>query len=101
MMTHPRLNGGRDAMTTATLSTVAAGFRHHPISCFAAGFISVLVFQMGAWAIMYALGMTTNAPFGYAPTKPFGVPQLWSFACWAAVCGSVSGPVQRSFPLAP
>src|SRR5437870_10304215 len=77
MMTHPRLNGGRDAMTTATLSTVAAGFRHHPISCFAAGFISVLVFQMGAWGIMYALGMTPNPPFGYAPTKPFGVPQIF------------------------
>src|SRR6266566_3380106 len=89
MMTHPRLNGGRDAMTTATLSTVAAGFRHHPISCFAAGFISVLVFQMGAWAIMYALGMTTNAPFGYAPTKPFGVPQIWSFAFWGGVWGLI------------
>jgi hypothetical protein len=45
-------------MTTTTLGTAAAGFRHHPVSCFAAGFISVLVFQMGAWAIMYALGMT-------------------------------------------
>ena len=33
-------------MTTATFSHVAAGFRHHPFSCFAAGFISVLLFQV-------------------------------------------------------
>lgn len=88
-------------MTTTTLATVTAGFRHHPISCFAAGFISVLVFQMGAWAIMYALGMTANAPFGYAPTKPFGVPQIWSFAFWGGVWGLIYGAVERWFPEGP
>src|SRR6266571_179972 len=88
-------------MTTTLLGTAAAGFRHHPLSCFAAGFISVLVFQMGAWAIMYALGMTTNAPFGYAPTKPFGVPQIWSFAFWGGVWGLIFGLVERWFPEGP
>ena len=88
-------------MTTATFSTAAAGFRHHPLSCFAAGFISVLVFQMGAWAIMYALGMTASAPFGYGPTKPFGVPQIWSFAFWGGVWGLIFGLVERWFPEGP
>ena len=88
-------------MTTTTLSTVAAGFRHHPLSCFAAGFISALVFEMAAWSIMYALGMTANAPFSYNPTKPFGVPQIWSFAFWGGVWGLVFGWVERWFPEGP
>jgi len=88
-------------MTTTLLGTAAAGFRHHPLSCFAAGFISVVVFQMGAWAIMHALGMTPNAPFGYAPTKPFGVPQIWSFAFWGGVWGLIFGSVERWFPEGP
>jgi hypothetical protein len=71
-------------MTSTPISSVTAAFRYHPFSLFAAGFISVLVFQMGAWGIMYALGMTPNPPFGCAPTKPFGVPQIWSFAFWVA-----------------
>src|SRR5436309_14683203 len=88
-------------MTTTTLSTAAAGFRHHPLSCFAAGFVSVLVFQMAAWAIRYALGMTTTAPFGYAPTQPFGIPQTWSWAFWGVVWGLVFGLVERWFPAGP
>jgi hypothetical protein len=88
-------------MTTATFSNVAAGFRHHPLSCFAAGFISVLLFQMAAWAVFYALGMTPNAPFGYAPTRPFGVPQIWSFAFWGGLWGLVFGYVERWFPQGP
>src|SRR6266498_2258501 len=88
-------------MTITTLGTAAASFRHHSLSCFAAGFISVLVFQMGAWAIMYALGMTPNAPLGYAPTKPFGVPQIWSFAFWGGVWGLIFGSVERWFPEGP
>jgi hypothetical protein len=78
-----------------------AGFRHPPLSCFAAGFISVLLFQMAAWSVLYALGMTPNAPFGYAPTKPFAVPQIWSFAFWGGLWGLVFGYVERWFPQGP
>ena len=88
-------------MTVMTLSSSTAGFRHHPLSCFAAGFISVFVFQMAAWAILYALGMIPNPPFSYAPTKPFGVPQIWSWSFWGGVWGLVFGLVERWFPQGP
>jgi len=88
-------------MTTLTLSNAAAGFRHDPLSCFAAGFISVLVFQMGAWAVLHLLGLLPIAPFAYAPTKPFGVPQIWSWAFWGGVWGLVFGLVERWFPAGP
>src|SRR3984893_13060517 len=88
-------------MTTTTLSTVAAGFRHHPLSWFAAGFISALVFEMAAWSIMYALGMTANAPFSYNPTKPFGVPQIVVFGFWGCVGGLVFGWVELWLPYGP
>ena len=85
----------------ATTATFPAGLRHHPLSLFAAGFISVLLFQMAAWSIMHALGMTANAPFAYAPTKPLGVPQTWSYAFWGGVWGLVYGIAERWFPRGP
>src|ERR1700730_18389408 len=88
-------------MTTTTLSTVAAGFRHHPLSWFAAGIISALAFEMAAWSIMYALGMTANAPFSYNPTKRFGVSQILSFTFLGVVWGLVCGWVERWFPEGP
>src|SRR6266540_3730518 len=39
--------------------------------------------------------------FGYAPTKPFGVPQIWSFAFWGGVWGLIFGLVERWFPQGP
>jgi len=45
--------------------------------------------------------MTPNAPFGYAPTKPFGGPQIWSFAFWGGVWGLIFGSVERWFPEGP
>ena len=62
--------------TTTTAGAHASVFRHSIISCFAAGFISVLLFQMGAIAILHALGLVPFQPFGYAATKPLGIPQI-------------------------
>ena len=88
-------------MATMAMSAPGATFRHHPISCFAAGFLSVMVFQMGAWAILYALGILPNPPFSYNATKPFGVPQIWSWAFWGGAWGLVFGIVERWFPQGP
>jgi hypothetical protein len=77
----------------------AAGlFRFNPITLFAAGFVSVLVFQMGAGAIMHALGYVPNPPFPYRATTPFGVPQTWSLAFWGGVWGLVFGLLEKRFP---
>src|SRR6266704_1779344 len=59
--------------TTSSAAGTTSLFRHSPISLFAAGFISVLVFQMGAW----------------------------SFAFWGGIWGLVYGLVERYFPEGP
>src|SRR5437588_12942061 len=81
--------------TTGTAGTTM--FRHSIVSLFAAGFISVLLFQMGALAILHALGYA-GPPFPYAPTHPLKVPQIWSFAFWGGVWGIVFGAIERRFP---
>jgi hypothetical protein len=73
-------------------------FRFNPITLFAAGFISVLVFQMGANAIMYALKLVPMQPFPYRATPPFDVPQIWSLAFWGGVWGLVFGLLEKRFP---
>jgi xanthosine utilization system XapX-like protein len=75
-------------------------FRYSPIVLFIAGALSVLVFQMGTIAILHALGYA-GPPFGYAPTKPMGIPQTWSFAFWGGVWGIVYGLLEQRFPKGP
>ena len=75
-------------------------FRHNVLVLFAAGFISVLVFQSGANAILHAYGLA-NQPFNYTPTKPLGIPQIWSFCFWGGVWAQVFGCVERYFPRGP
>jgi len=99
----PRAGFGETTMTTTTTAAGAQAsvFRYSILSCFAAGFISVLVFQMGAIAILNALGLVPFQPFGYAASKPLGVPQIWSFAFWGGVWGIVYGAIEQRFPQGP
>jgi hypothetical protein len=63
-----------------------------------AGFISVLVFQQGAQAILNAVGFIPNAPFPASRTWPLGAPQIWSWAFWGGVWGLVYGFFEKWFP---
>jgi hypothetical protein len=56
---------------------------------FVAGALSVLVFHQGAAAALHALQLTARAPYSMAPTQPFGIPQLWSLACWGGIWGAL------------
>jgi hypothetical protein len=56
---------------------------------FVAGFVSVIVFHQGAAALLHALELTPRAPFSFQPTRPFGLPQLWSIAFWGGVWGVI------------
>jgi len=88
----------------STMREVSRGgglVRHNVLCLFAAGFISVLVFQNGANAILHATGVVANPPFGYAATRPFGVPAVWSFAFWGGVWGIAFGLVEKYFPRGP
>jgi len=86
-------------------STNAAGgggwCRHNIIRLFVTGALSVLLFQMGALAILNAIGQTQGVPFAYTPTKPLGIPQIWSFCFWGGVWALAFGCVERFFPRGP
>jgi hypothetical protein len=57
---------------------------------FAAGFLSVLIFQMGTIAILQAAGAAVPiVPWSMAPVPPFGVPQSLSAAFWGGLWGVV------------
>lgn len=56
---------------------------------FISGAVSVLLFHQGAAALLYALGLTPNAPYSFNATQPFGIAQIWSLAFWGGVWGAV------------
>lgn len=53
------------------------------------GAVSVLVFHQGLAALLHALEVTARAPYSLQPTRPFGVPVLWSIVFWGGVWGAV------------
>jgi hypothetical protein len=65
---------------------------------FVAGFIAVLVFHQGMLTLLHAAGITPASPFPLKPTKPFGVPAIWSFSFWGGVWGLVFFLFERLFP---
>ena len=66
---------------------------------FIAGAVAVLVFHQGTAFLLYHVGNDipavvsvfgkTTAPFAMAPTKPLGVPVIFSQAFWGGVWGMV------------
>jgi hypothetical protein len=57
------------------------------IAGFVSGALSVLIFHQGMAGLLYAMQMLPRPPYGMAPTEPWGVPQLWSYAFWGGVWG--------------
>jgi hypothetical protein len=84
--------------TIPTAHWYGSWFRYSPVFLFAAGFISVLVFQQGAHAILYAIGLIPSASFSASRTWPLEVPQIWSFAFWGGVWGLAYGFFEKWFP---
>lgn len=68
------------------------------ILAFIAGFCSVLIFHQGTLSVLHAIGVAAATPFPYSPTKPFGLPQIWSLASWGGIWGIVFGLADRNFP---
>jgi len=54
-----------------------------------AGAVAVIAFHQSAAALLHALQLTPRAAYSFAPTPPFGIPQLWSLAFWGGVWGIV------------
>jgi len=53
------------------------------------GAVSVLAFHQGLAALLHAWGIYPNPAFVLKPTKPFGVPVLWSLVFWGGVWGAL------------
>ena len=68
-------------MTPMSLGTAAAAF--------AAGFISVLVFHQGVWALYGAAGKAPSPAWNMAPVPPLGVPTVLSSSFWGGLWGIV------------
>ncbi len=56
---------------------------------FLSGALAVVAFHQSALALLHALQLSPRAPYSFATTAPFGVPQLWSLAFWGGVWGIV------------
>ena len=50
---------------------------------FLAGFLSVLIFHQGVWAIFAAAGKTPAPAWSMARSGPFNVPSVINAAFWA------------------
>ena len=51
------------------------------------GAASVLVFHQGAVALFHSLELTARHAYVLQPTRPWGIPQVWSLAFWGGVWG--------------
>jgi hypothetical protein len=75
-------------MFTHALPRPATGhFGRWLVVGFLAGAASVIVFHQGLGELLHASGATSREFYSFAPTKPFGVPQLGSLAFWGGLWG--------------
>ncbi len=56
---------------------------------FLSGAVAVLIFHQGAAALLHALDVIARAPYSLQPTRPWGIPQLWSITFWGGLWGAV------------
>src|SRR3990170_7490205 len=56
---------------------------------FVAGFVSVLIFHQGVWALYGAAGKAPGPAWNRAPVPPLGVPAVLSSAFWGGLWGIV------------
>ncbi len=54
---------------------------------FLSGAASVLVFHQAAVSLFHLLQLTTAHSYSLQPTRPWGIPQVWSLAFWGGVWG--------------
>ncbi len=59
------------------------------IAAFIAGFLSVLIFHQGVWAMFAAAGKTPAPAWDMKATQPLGIPQVVSAAFWGGVWGVI------------
>jgi hypothetical protein len=59
------------------------------LKAFIAGFVSTLVFHQGLLWLLYAGGVSPQAPWNMTPVPPLNAPAVMSLAFWGGVWGIV------------
>ena len=72
--------------------------RARVLASFIAGFLAALIFHQLTLAILWTAGVAPFGPFSMAPTRPFGVPAVFSLAFWGGVWGILYGLIDNRFP---
>jgi hypothetical protein len=65
---------------------------------FLAGFLATLIFHQLTLALLWAVKVAPFGPFSMMATKPFGVPAVFSLACWGGIWGMVFALIDGRFP---
>jgi hypothetical protein len=65
---------------------------------FGAGFVAVLTFFQLGLLILYWVGVASDPPPDMTPTKPFGVPTLFSGAFFGGLWGILFAFIEPHFP---
>lgn len=68
------------------------------LSGFIAGFLATLIFHQLTLALLWSLKIAPFGPFVMAPTRPFGVPVVFSLAFWGGIWGILYALIDRRFP---
>lgn len=68
------------------------------LSGFVAGFLATLIFHQLVLVVLWSARVAPFGPFQMAPTKPFGVPGVFSLAFWGGVWGLPYALMERRFP---
>jgi hypothetical protein len=77
---------------------VSSSFSARLLSGFVAGFLATLIFHQLVLAVLWSARVAPFGPFQMAPTKPFGVPLVFSLAFWGGVWGLPYALMERRFP---
>lgn len=65
---------------------------------FVAGFLATLIFHQLTLALLWAIKLAPFGPFAMGPTKPFGVPAVFSLAFFGGLWGIIFVLIDRRFP---
>jgi hypothetical protein len=65
---------------------------------FGAGFLTVLTFFQLGFLLLYGIGVVSDSPPDMTPTRPFGVPALFSGAFFGGLWGILFAFLEPRFP---
>ncbi len=65
---------------------------------FLAGFFATLIFHQLTLLLMWAMEVAPFGPYSMVPTKPFGIPAVFSLAFWGGIWGVLFALIHDRIP---